>query len=115
MSFVEDAVDLIWNSLLAVWHKIKKLVIKCINFATNILSWFKNPARQQHLTENKDVLAVVIKRKLESGDYNVVNCLFNQKTEKIVAVDEPAVSIEASELDSETVRTFGNKDMAVLT
>lgn len=106
--------DLIWEAIKAVWNFIKKIILKILNFIAHIVNWFRDPNRIKILQQNKDVIAVVIKQKLESGDYNVVNCLFNKNTSEILNPEEDAICYTSEELDYETKRHFQNKDMLIL-
>lgn len=106
--------DLIWEAIRAVWNFIKKIILKILNFLKNILGWFKNPKRIETLEQNKDVIAVVIKQNLESGNYNVVNCLFDTKRGEIINPEEDAICYISEELDYETKMHFRDKDMLVL-
>jgi len=105
--------ELIWEALKKIWEYIEKIVVKVLNFFKHIVDWFQDPERLRKLKSNKDIIAVSIREKLESGDYNVVNCLFNKKTNQIEEISD-AVCITAEELDAETQKQFGDKDMIVL-
>lgn len=105
--------ELIWEALKKIWEYIEKIVVKVLNFFNHIVDWFRDPERLRKLQSNKDIIAVSIREKLESGDYNVVNCLFNKKTNQIEEIND-AVCITAEELDAETQKHFGDKDMIVL-
>ncbi len=56
-------------------------------------------------------MAVAIKERLENGDYGIVKCLYNKQTE---GVEDMAKGIESEQVDAETQRHFGNKEMIVL-
>jgi len=108
--------EIIWGALEEIWDQIKKIFVKILNFLNHILNWFQNSLRVKKLTEDRNVIAVAIKEKLNSGDYNVVNCLFDKKEDKIV-VDNGEVQAEVittESLDNETLKNFGDKDMMVL-
>ena len=101
---------LIKKALKAVWNSIKKLVLKIISFFKNIVNWFKDPKRVKKVQEDKDVIAVAIKEKLDNGDYNVVNCFFYYDEGELVDFKTDALSVTAGELDNETKKHFDNKD-----
>ena len=103
--------EAIWEALKSAWEYIKKLVLKIVNFAKNIVSWFQEPTRIKKLQENKDIIAVAIKEKLDSGEYNVVNCLFDKSEGTLVDEDVDALIIEAEDVDKRTKVEFGDKDM----
>lgn len=104
-----------WKELLrSLWGKIKKISEKVLNFVKNIVSFFKDPKRLAKLKENRDLIAVSIKEKLETGNYRTVNCLFNNSTKEVEDYDENAQGIESESIDSQTSNTFGDKDMIVL-
>ena len=100
--------------LKAIWNKIKKFFVKVLNFVNNIINFFRNPERLNKLKEDRDLIAVSIKDKLENGQFRVVNCLYDKVLEDIVEVETDAIGIEAEKLDKETKQRFGNKDMIVL-
>ena len=109
MSMLEDIKAL----LKELWEFIKKITLKIFNFIKNIVNWFKEPSRLDKL-KDENVIAVAIKEKLVSGDYQVVNCLFNKESEKLVDVKEDAVVYTAENLDAEARKQFGDKDMLVI-
>ena len=103
------------KSLLAkVWEWIKKIVVAIISFVSNIISFFRNRSRLRKLQEDQNRIAVAIKEKLENGDYQVVNCLYDKADENLVTPEEDAQVITSAQLDAETQRNFGSKDMIVL-
>lgn len=100
--------------LKAIWNKIKKFFVKVLNFAKNIINFFRNPERLNKLKEDRDLIAVSIKENLENGQYKIVNCLYDKVLEDVVEVETDAVGIEAEKLDKDTKQKFGNKDMIIL-
>lgn len=97
-----------------IWDCIKRIILKIVNFAKNIVSFFKDPERLKKLKQNKNLYATAIKDYLENGNYNLVNCLYDKETEDIVDMEIDALGIEAEELDEETKQHFGDKDMIIL-
>jgi len=106
--------ELIKELLAEVWALIKKIIVAIIRFAQNIVSFFRNPSRLRKLQENHNRIAVAIKEKQESGDYQVVNCLYDKQTSELVTPEEDAEVLTSAELDAETKRTFNGKEMIVL-
>lgn len=109
--------DIIVGVLKYVWDKVKKFIVKIINFAKHIVAFFQDPERLQKLQQDKNKVAVAIKQKLDTGDYNVVNCLFDKSTNTIDEIDETEVnaeSLESKKMDKATRTNFGDKDMIVL-
>jgi hypothetical protein len=100
------------NALKRIWEYIKKIFVKVIQFFRNIVDWFRSPERLWHIKDNKNILPVVIKENLASGNYNVINCLYNQEDEEIE--DYQAEIVEGEKYDNDTLRNFGNKSMIVL-
>lgn len=104
-----------WIDLLcSIWDAIEKYFERILNFAKNIVDFFKNPRRLRKLKEDKNKIAVSIKENLENGEYRTVNCLFDKKENEIVDMDDNAVGIESWDIDAQTERAFGNKDMIIL-
>lgn len=96
------------------WEFVKKIILKIVDFAKNIVSFFKDPQRLKKLQEDKNRIAISIKENLDNGQFNVVNCLYDKTTEEIVDMETDALGIEAESLDEETKQHFGDKDMIVL-
>jgi len=97
------------------WKAIKQfgkwLATKILSFAKNIRDFFLH--RRELLRKRAEVIGVSIKEKLENGNYGVVNCLYDTDTEKVFDMEE-AQDVEAEQLDDETIRNFGDKEMIVL-
>ena len=107
--------ELIKSALQAVWDFLKKVWVKVCSFIKNIVGFFKNPQRLQKLKENQNLVAVAIKEKLDSGEFQMVNCLFNKEEGTLETPEEDALVVTSEELDPQLKRAFGNKDMIVLT
>lgn len=111
----------VWNYItelfLAIWQVLKSVgriyLRQILKFAQDVVSFFKDPKRWRLLKSNKDILPIVLKQKLNNGDYNVVSCLFDEKKEEVVDIEE-SEGYECERLDYETASKFGNKDMLVL-
>ena len=95
-----------------IWDIIDHIIETILNFVKNIVGFFKNPSKLKKLKENKDLMAISIKEKLDNGNYKVVNCLFNEATNEVEDYEE-AEGIEAKDIDSETEQAFGDKMMIV--
>lgn len=99
-----------------VWEALKQLgkwlKEKILNFARNIRDFFLERSRKELLRKRKDLLAVSIKERLGNGNYGVVNCLYDTDAEEVF--EEEAQDVEAEQLDDETIRNFGDKEMIVL-
>jgi hypothetical protein len=106
--------EAIKSLLQAVWNFLRKFVVKVLNFFNNLVDWFKDPSRLKKIRANQNVIAVSIKEKLATGDYQVVNCLFDKSTEKLVDAQQDAVVYNAENLDAETMKQFGSKEMVIL-
>ena len=106
--------EIILSALKAVWAFLKRIFVKICSFVSNILSFFRDKERLRKLQETRDRIAVSIREKLVSGEYNVVNCLFDTSTNEVVDAQTDAEVIEAEDLDAETMGNFGDKDMIVI-
>ena len=106
--------ETILAALKAVWAFLKKVFVKICSFVGNIISFFKDRDRLRKLQEDRNRIAVSIREKLASGEYNVVNCLFDKATDEVVDAQTDAEVIEAEGLDDESMRNFGDKDMIVI-
>lgn len=104
-----------WIDLaMAIWDAITTYFVEILNFAKNIVKFFKDPSRLRKLKEDKNKIAVSIKYNLENGNYGTVNCLFDKKENEIVDMDDNAEGIESAEIDAETEKIFGNREMIIL-
>lgn len=106
--------EIIVEALKAIWNLLKKIFVKICSFVANIVSFFRDRDRLNKLKEDSDRIAVSIKEKLDSGEYNVVNCLFDKSTNEVVDAETDALVVTAEDLDAETQQKFGDKDMIVI-
>ena len=110
--------DFLVKMFSSIWDALKrlgKIIFRAIlSFANNIARFFKDPLRLKKLKEQKNKLAVSIKENMENGNYNVVNCLYDQNTGEVDDLETDGVGIESNELDAEARLQFGNKDMIIL-
>lgn len=106
--------DAIVELLKEVWSFIKKIFLRLVSFVKNIVSFFRDPSRMGKLQADKDKIAVSIKENLDNGEYRVVNCLYDKSTNAIVEPEEDALVMNAEDLDAETSRAFGDKNMIVV-
>lgn len=71
-------------------------VVVCVILKWNdIIDWFKG--REKLYQKDKHNVAIVIKEKMQSGDYKVVQGIFNKKTSEF----KDSKAYEAKELDEE--------------
>lgn len=105
-----DFIDLLRKA----WEFIKKIILKIVDFAKNIVSFFNDPQRLKKLQEDKNIIAISIKENLDNGQFNIVNCLYDKATGKMVDMETDALGINAESLDEETKQKFGDKDMIKL-
>lgn len=106
--------ELIKSLLAKVWDWIKKIVVKIISFFANIVSFFRDRNRLRKLQEDRNRIAVAIKEKLDNGDYQTVNCLYDKQNVDLVDPENDAQVITSGNLDDATKQAFGNKDMIVV-
>ena len=106
--------ELIKSLLAKVWDWIKKIAVAIFSFVTNIVSFFKDRNRLKKLQEDQNRIAVAIKEKLDNGDYQVVNCLFDKEDVKLVDPEEDSLVVTSKQLDADTEKAFGSKDMLVV-
>lgn len=118
MAFIDGVIDNVQELFSAVWSFVERISEKIVNFVKNIVSWFKDPSRYKKLQENKKLIATSIKQNLENGQFNVINCLYDTEKEDIVGEydvsNQDTIGFEDSDLDSETKKHFGDKDMIIL-
>ena len=109
-----DLADSIKKLLEDVWKLIQKTIVQVFNFFKNIVTWFSQPSRLEKIMRYPEIIAVAIKMNLENGDFNVANVLYDKAKDELVNPKDDAIIVTASDLDSETLSKFGNKDMLIL-
>ncbi|MBR6588349.1 MAG: hypothetical protein IKK82_13135 [Kiritimatiellae bacterium] len=98
----------------AFWNLIQKFFVAVCDFARNVRAYFMDSFRRSLLNDGKRrVLAVSIKERLDTGNYQLVHCLYDQDKNTVVDAQDMEV-ITAEELDSETQRQFGDDDILIL-
>lgn len=114
----------ILDFLREVWDRLKKLAKKFLNFLTSIRNWFKEKYRTViQGRPNVKPIVLRIKKELETNNYRIldlglsseetiINTFYDTDTEEIL--EEDTQLLEADQLDSETIKAFGDKDMLVL-
>jgi DNA repair protein RadC len=107
---VDSAIDIIKNGVARLGRAVTRLIRKIINFFRNIVGWFKDKARLIRLKKEKNTIAVAIKEKLQNGEYETYQCLFDDEKNEVLE----AQVITCEELDAETKAKFNDKDMLVL-
>lgn len=105
--------DLIWKAAKVVWNFIVKVVVTVCDYVQNICRYFRDASRQAILRRKKNVLAVAVKKHLDDGNYNVINCLFDEEKRKVVDPEDMEI-VTAENLDEETKAKFGRNDVLVL-
>lgn len=113
---LSDPVDFIFECIEELGRFIKRIFLRIVNFVKNIVSFFKDPRRQRKLQEDKNTIAVTVKKHLENGDYRVVSCLFDKKKNEVVTErdGEDIQDVEGEELDDKLSGAFGDKNMVIL-
>ena len=96
-----------------VWDLVKKIFVAIFSFIENIRNFFRDPSRLRKLQENQNCIAVSIKEKLDNGDYQVVNCLYDKEDERLVSPETDCEAVTSQKLDKETKDAFGRKSMIV--
>ena len=109
-----NIVDLILDFIKSVGDVIKKIWVAILSFTQHICDFFRNASRLKKIKNNSNIIATSIKRKLNDGDYVVVNCLYDQAENKVVDYKRDAEVITAEKLDATTRKMFGRKNMLVL-
>ena len=84
--------------------KVEKLALE------ECIALFREPSALERLNSDSDLIAVVIKEKVEEK-YKVVACTFSKKDNTL---KDPIKIYEANTLDTNLLNAFGDKDMIVL-
>lgn len=107
---IDSAIEWIKNGVDRLGAAVKRLIRKIVNFFKNIVSWFKDEKRLKKIKEDKNTVAVVIKEKLDSGDYETIQCLFDKEEDEVL--DAQVITCES--IDQKTEDSFKDKDMILL-
>lgn len=114
----------ILNLLKGIWDKLKKISVAIVDFVKNIGNWFKVKYNEVIKKKPKAIpIALKIKEYVETRNYKtmdlglkkqcaVVNTFYDKATGEIL--EDNTEVIESNQLDEETIRAFGDKDMLVL-
>ena len=95
-----------------VWNAVKKFFVRLFDYVNHILGFFTAPERKD-LFRDPDNLAVVVRRKLDGGKYQMIDCGFSKSRCTVVDVQDVQV-ITADKLDAKTTELFGEMDMLVV-
>jgi len=110
LDIFKDIFSAIWDLLCGLGRIIYSIILSF----KNIVMFFKDPSRLALLNENKNLLAISLKEKQSNGEYNVINCLFDEKREKIISAECNSQGINTKYFDEETLQSFADKDMIIL-
>ena len=81
---------------------------------SDIVAFFKNPARLEKLEKQKHLLAVAIKEVEADGTIFVQACLYDDEKEKVVEMENSFIVYKSKHMDDELTKNFGDKNMIVL-
>ena len=114
------AVGLIGSLVFFSSKKSGKQILKSLAKEVNeikfsdIVAFFKNPARFEKLEKQKHLLAVAIKEVEADGTIFVQACLYDDEKEKVVDMENSFIVYKSKHMDDELTKSFGNKDMIIL-
>jgi hypothetical protein len=83
------------------------LAVVAMIYWDDIVNWFQS--RNNLKVSDKDTIAFTIKEKLASGEFNVVQGIFNQRTEKIL----DGRKMRTKALDSQFDRAHKDQDLVI--
>ncbi len=78
-----------------------------------VVEFFQNSEAMNELKSNPDLLAVVVRNKMNDGNIRVILTLFNSKEKTIITTPNTKAYIVKT-LDSDLEQSFGDKEMLVL-
>lgn len=81
---------------------------------SDIITFFKNPARLDTLKKNKNLLAVAIREEEADGTIFVQACLYDEEKEKVIDMDNSFIVYKSKQMDDELTKNFGDKNMIIL-
>lgn len=95
--------------LTALLFKVLPVIVSAVILYNTIKKWFQS--RNAIKMADRDNIAFSIKEKLTSGDYKVVQGIFNHRSDEIV----DGQVIQGGRLDSELQRAHQDKDLVLYT
>ena len=81
---------------------------------SDIIAFFKNPARLEKLEKQKHLVAVAIKEVEADGTIFVQACLYDDEKEKVVDMENSFIVYKSKQMDDELTKNFGDKNMIIL-
>lgn len=119
-----ELLKLITDFIKKFWNKLVKIFVAIVNFFRHIIDWFK--AKYEAIIKKRPKaipIALKIKDNIQTGNYNtyniglkkdkhIVKTFYDQDNEEILIDDTEVISFE--ELDDETKKQFGDKEMLIL-
>lgn len=114
----------ILDFIVEVWERLKKIFRAIFNFFNDLKNWFVSKIKtviQRH--PKVKPISLRIKKALETGKYStldiglsreeaIVNTFYDTETEEIL--EEYTEVVETNQLDSETIKAFGDEDILIL-
>ncbi|MEI0518500.1 hypothetical protein [Brachyspira murdochii] len=91
-----------------------KAVYKDVVTMEELIRFYKNDDVIQHLKENKDLLAVAIKKQLDDGNIHILATIFNNNTKEAEYIEKYMLNYKTAKLDEDLKNAFKDKDMIVL-
>lgn len=80
----------------------------------DVVAFFKESKRFAMLNANKNILPAVLREKNADGTYFVIACLFDEKKDDMVDIENSCISYKVKSMDSELTGYFGDKDLVIL-
>ena len=81
---------------------------------SDIIAFFKNPARLEKLEKQKHLVAVAIKEVEADGTIFVQACIYDDEKEKVVDMENSFIVYKSKQMDDELTKNFGDKNMIIL-
>ena len=81
---------------------------------SDIIAFFKNPARLEKLEKQKHLVAVAIKEVEADGTIFVQACLYDDEKEKVIDMENSFIVYKSKQMDDELTKNFGDKNMIIL-
>mgnify|MGYP000909206649 CR=1 FL=1 len=94
-------------AIIAAWAATVAVVVLLIIYYDDIIKWFKE--RSDIKEADKENIAFTLKQKIESGDYKVVQGIFNKRT---ATVEEGRV-MQAEKIDEDFAKVHGRKQLVL--
>ncbi len=113
MSVINDSVEELKNLIKSVLDFIKKIFVKIIEFFRNIVNFVKKLHQKYKYRKGIKMVSVKINDLIKEEEYNIYTGVFNTETGELENYEEDSEIISGENIDEETKKAFGSKELVI--